>query len=141
MELFDVRFTPEELQRVCWVRAIEWLAWPAFLSQPLLPILYTLYPVYWVVAAITAAGLFWLPFRYHLVSLRLATLGCFWVRLKWITIPIGVFVLLRQGRFVAAAIALGTPWISGLLNIPGEIGVVERKFWALANRSASAPVL
>ena len=121
-------FTPDELTRLCWLRAVEWLAWPAFLSQPLLPILYIFYSIYMVWIAVFLVGLLWLPIRYNFVNLQLAALGAFWVRLKWVTIPIGVFVLFRQGRYTAVAVALLTAWITGLLNFPGKVGVVQQKF-------------
>jgi len=54
-------FTPDELTRLCWLRAVEWLAWPAFLSQPLLPILYIFYSIYMVWIAVFLVGLLWLP--------------------------------------------------------------------------------
>ena len=134
MTLFKFyQFTPEELQRLCWLRAVEWLGWPAFLSQPLLPILYIFYPVYWVLASLFVAGLLWLPFRYRFASLQLATLGAFWVRLKWVTIPIGTIVLLQQRRYSAVFVTLATPWLVGLLNIPGKVGTIELKFWNIAN--------
>ena len=120
--------TPEELTRFCWLLAVEWLACPAFLSQPVLPILYIFYPIYKVLIAVFLVGLLWLPIRYNFVSVQLAALGAFWVRMKWITIPIGVFVLFRQGRYVALAVALLTPWIAGLLNFPGKVGVVQERF-------------
>jgi hypothetical protein len=121
-------YTEEELQRACWLRATEWMAWPAFISQPLLPILYIFYPVYAVLAVVFIAGLLWVPFRYRLASLPLAMFGCFWVRLKWATIPVGVVVLLFQKRYIAAVVALATPLLAGLLNLPGKIGIVEEKF-------------
>ncbi len=73
-------------------------------------------------------GLLWLPIRYNFMSVQLAAFGSLWVRLKWITIPIAMFILFRQGRYVAVAIALLTPWIVGLLNFPGKVGVVQQKF-------------
>jgi len=82
--------------------------------------------------AVFLVGLLWLPIRYNFVNLQLATLGAFWARLKWVTIPIGVFVLFRQGRYTAVAFALLTPWIIGLLNFPGKIGVVQQKFFESA---------
>jgi hypothetical protein len=139
---FD-HFTQDELTRLCWLRAVEWLAWPAFLSQPLLPILYIYYPIYRVVLAVVLLGFLWLPLRHRFASLQLATLGCFWVRLKWLTIPIGLFVLFREGRYVALATTMATPWIAPLLNAPAQflaaiaqspaqIGIVQRKFLEVA---------
>jgi hypothetical protein len=78
--------------------------------------------------AVVLVGLLWLPIRYNFVSVQLAGLGAFWVRMKWVTIPIGVFVLFRQGRYVAVTVALLTPRLTGLLNAPGKVGVVQQKF-------------
>lgn len=125
------QFTPEELHRLCWLRAVEWIGWPGFLSQPLLPILYIFYPVPSVLASVFVAGLLWLPIRYRFVSLQLATVGAFWVKLKWVTIPLGVIVLLRQSRYVAALVAFATPWIAGFINLPGQVGIVEEEMWEI----------
>jgi hypothetical protein len=144
---WQVRFdqlTPDELTRVCWLRAVEWLAWPAFLSQPLLPVLYIFYPAYWVLLAVVVLGFLWLPLRHRFASMQLATLGSFWVRLKWITIPVGLFVLFRESRYIAIAVTLATPWLASVLNAPAQlaaawigkspsqIGVVQGKFLAIA---------
>ena len=61
------------------------------------------------------------------MSLQLAPLGALWVRTKWVTIPIGLFVLFRQGRYVAVAITLLTPVVAGYLNFPGKVGVVQQR--------------
>ncbi len=134
MKLLDIGpLSGDELQRMCWLRAVEWLAWPAFISQPLLPIFYLFYPVYWVLAAVFVAGLLWLPFRYRFVSRQLADLGCLWVRLKWVSIPIGIIALLHQRRYAAAVVTLATPWLAGLLNAPGKVGIVQARFLGTAS--------
>ena len=125
---FD-QFSPSELQRLLHLRAIEWVVWPAFLSQPVLPLLYTIIPVHEGLLLVFIVSLLWVPIRYRFVSLQLATLGCFWELLEWLTIPAGVIFLLTQKRFVAALFALGTPLIVGLLGIPGKVGIVEAMFY------------
>ena len=137
-------FTHDELTRLCWLRAVEWLAWPAFLSQPLLPILYVYYPVLYPLTATVIASSVWLLIRYKFMSLELADFGCLWVRLKWITIPIGCLLLLRQGRYVAASLAVATPWLAGVMTLPialitpllglrgSLVGVVQEDFMAQA---------
>lgn len=142
-QLLSVEFTVGELTRLCWLRAVEWLAWPAFISQTLLPVLYIFYPAYWVLLGVIVVCFLWLPIRHRFASFRLATIGCFFVRLKWATIPTGIFCLLRERRFVAAAVALATPWLASYLNFPAqmaaavaghpsEIGTVQEKFLAQA---------
>jgi hypothetical protein len=126
--------------RACWLRAVEWIAWPAFLSQPLLPVLYLFYPVYWVLLVVVILSFLWLPLRHRFASLQLATLGCLWVRLKWATVPVALIVLLKERRFVAAVLTLATPWMASLLNAPAQlmmawigrspshVGTVQQKF-------------
>ncbi len=92
-----------------------------FLSQPLLPILYVFYPVYDTLVGVVLISILWLLVRYRFANLQLAVLGALWVRLKWITIPIGVYLLFGQHRYVAAAVALLTPWLAGFLNYPVEV--------------------
>ena len=132
-------YTPDEIMRLCWLRAVEWVGWPGFLSQPLLPILYIYYPVHWVLLTVASLAILWLPFRHRIASLQLATMGCLWVRVKWLTVPIGVFALLMQRRYLAVAVTLVTPWLAGMLNAPAEfvaaiakapsqVGLVQRKF-------------
>jgi hypothetical protein len=135
---FDT-YAPEEITRFCWLRAVEWIAWPAFLSQPLLPILYVYHPVYWVLLGAILAGFLWLPLRHRFASLQLATMGCLWVRVKWLTIPVALFVLFQQRRYMTVALTLATPWLASILNAPAQlvaaiaqspsqVGIVQRKF-------------
>lgn len=147
MRLFRfTQFSSGELTNLCWFRAVEWIAWPAFLSQPLLPLFYIYYPVYWVLLVVVLISFSWLPFRHRVASLQLATLGCFWVRLKWIAIPIAIFFLVRQNRYLAIVLTLATPIAVSLLNAPAQllaaiahrpaqIGIVQKKFLALASDS------
>jgi hypothetical protein len=108
-------------------------------SQPLLPILYIYYPAYWVLLGAILAGFLWLPLRHRVASLQLATMGCLWVRLKWLTIPFALFVLFQQRRYIALALTMATPWLASVLNAPAQlvaaiaqspsqVGIVQRKF-------------
>jgi membrane-bound metal-dependent hydrolase YbcI (DUF457 family) len=94
-------------------------------------------PVYEGLLLVFIASLLWVPIRYRFASLQLATLGCFWEALEWLTIPTGVMVLLFQKRYVAALFALGTPLVVGLLGIPGKIGIVEARFYVQSAGSES----
>jgi len=121
-------FTDDENTRRCWLRAVEWVAWPAFLSQPLLPILYVYYPWWKVLLAVIIASLLWTAVRYRFTSFALATAGFFFVQLKWITIPVGAFVLFRQHRFLPGALAVVTPFLAAWLGFAGKIGVIQNRF-------------
>src|SRR5579872_858521 len=74
--------------RWCWLRAVEWGAWPLFLSQPIAPIILLLKGSLWaaLVPAIIA-NVLWSGVRYRFVSVAAASWGAVLVHLKWVTIP------------------------------------------------------
>src|SRR4029450_9215815 len=63
-----------ELQRWLHLRAIEWAAWPAFVTQPVIPILFIFFPVLSVIG-ILIADFIWRFIRYSFVSPSLADAG------------------------------------------------------------------
>ena len=82
--MFDSsNLTSGELVRASWLRSVEWSKWPIFISQPLIPILLLFFPITKIAIALLITGYVWIFVRTHFVSFRLATLGCFLVRLKW----------------------------------------------------------
>lgn len=121
--------TDDEVKRWLWLRAIEWNALPAFLSQPLAPVLFMFYPRYWVVCAVLLLALAWTLFRYLFVSVALAECAClFVVWLKWpAAIGSGVYLLIHR-QFVAGVIALAWPMLAGFVSFPGKVGVTELAF-------------
>jgi hypothetical protein len=124
----NLGFTDEENLRWAWLRAVEWAAFPAFISQPVLPILYLYLPVWQVVIAVLCASAPWALIRYKFVSPGLANAGCLLVRLKWVTVPVCAIIAISKHRYlVAAAIALA-PLYAGFLGIPGKIGILQRQF-------------
>jgi hypothetical protein len=51
----DLRsYTEPELQRWLHLRAIEWAAWPAFITQPVVPILFMFFPALFVIIGLIA---------------------------------------------------------------------------------------
>ena len=87
-------YGPQEKQRWCLLRAIEWGIWPAFLSIPLVPPLLLLVPLWHIIVIVGILTIVWSFIKYKFVDVSLATLGCFWVQLKWIAIPISVILVL-----------------------------------------------
>ena len=77
-------WTDAEIQRWLLLRAIEWCAFPAFASQPLVPIMFLLFPWYWVIAAVVALNILWSWIRYSYVNIAAARAAClFVVWAKW----------------------------------------------------------
>jgi hypothetical protein len=136
-----LNFTPDEIMRVSWLRAVEWLKWPSFVVQPLLPILYFFAPYRLILVAVLLANVVWLCVRYRFVSYTLATLGCLFVRLKWpIMLVCGVYFLWRQ-EYVLTILTALTPIVATGISAPfvGKIGIVQQRF--LAQLSVTPSVL
>jgi hypothetical protein len=77
-------YTSDEINRWLHLRAIEWVSFPAYLSQPIAPVLFVFYPWYFVVVTVFVLGLMWSLIRYSFVNARLAMAACrAVVLLKW----------------------------------------------------------
>jgi hypothetical protein len=121
-------YTDEENLKWAWLRAVEWAAWPAFISQPVLPLLYLYFPVWQVVVVVFCASVVWTAVRYRFVSRGLANAGCLYVRVKWITIPVCAIIAIYERRFLVAAAIVFIPLYAGLLGMPGKTGLLQRQF-------------
>ena len=101
----------------CRLRAVEWTVWPAFLAQPIVPVLYFYFPWWEVLTGVVALNLIWSTLRTHMVSLQFAVFGMLFVKLKWAVIPIAAIVFAVSHRWLNCALTLSTPV---LLPILGE---------------------
>jgi hypothetical protein len=125
--------TFEENARFCQVRAIEWSAWPSFISQPIAPIAFLYYTWQEVFGAMIAANILWAIFvRYEFVNVSLAYWGCLFVRLKWIACPVGAIVLFGRNQIAIGLVALFWPIVvmivGPLTSLGGEFGRIELMF-------------
>jgi hypothetical protein len=122
-------WTDAEIQRWCLLRAIEWCVFPAFVSQPLVPIMFLLFPWYWVIAVVVALNFLWSGIRYSCVNITAARAACLFVALaKW-PLAIGSAIYLFINReFVPGLVALSWPLLAGLIPPSGKIGVIELAF-------------
>jgi hypothetical protein len=123
-------YKPEEVLRLSWLRAAEWLSWPAFISQPILPVLYLLWPWYYVWAWVALANLMWRFVRYRFVNYSLASVACLYVRLKWPVMVIFSIYFLLHRAYLLAVLTLATPLVAMLMITlsTGMVGLVQRKF-------------
>lgn len=122
-------YKPEEIIRLSWLRAVEWLSWPAFVSQPVLPILYLFWPWYYVIAWVALADLMWRFVRYRFVSYTLATVGCLFVRLKWpVMLVFSIYFGVRH-EYLLAVLTLCSPLVAIAMVVlsAGLVGVVQRQ--------------
>ena len=130
-------YTDDEVRRWLWLRAIEWGAFPAYLSQPVAPILFIFYPWYFVILWIFILGVLWCFFRYSFVSPGLA--GAVVVPVVWLKWPAAVgssVYLFWHHQIVAGVFALIWPLVASFTGLPAKIGVIEL---ALAKKIGYAP--
>lgn len=123
-------YTSEEILRLAWLRAIEWLSWPAFISQPILPVLYLLWPWYYVLAWVALANLMWRSVRYKFVNYTLANVACLYVRLKWPVMLVFSIYFFVHREYLLAVLTIATPLVAMVMITlsTGMVGVVQRIF-------------
>lgn len=130
-------YTEEELRRWLWLRSIEWGAFPAYVSQPIVPILFIFYPWYLVILSIFILGILWCFVRYSFVSPGVADIVVIpVVWLKWpAAIGSGVYLFWHH-QIAAGVFAFIWPLIASFTGLPAKIGVIEL---ALAKKIGYAP--
>jgi len=126
-------YTDEEIKRWLWLRAVEWSSFPAFISQPVAPILFIFFPWYFVVLAVVALGFIWRFIRYSFVSVGLAYSAV--VPVVWLKWPASIgssIYLFVHHEAIAAILALVWPYLAGLVGAvvgrPNQVGLIELAF-------------
>lgn len=108
----------DENVRWSWLRATEWVNWPLFLSQPVIPILLYFYDWAIVLGGLLIICLFWraliVPFW---VSPTLASIGVYFVQLKFLTAPIMAWLLWQREDLPLALTALLWPIFGPALGL------------------------
>jgi hypothetical protein len=120
----------DENLRWCWLRAVEWGAWPIFLSQPIAPLLFLFLPWWFVILVLTGLNTIWSLFiKHRLVVPALAYWGSWFVRLKWIVCPVACYLLWHAGTKAVALLALFWPLAVALMpRGTTQIGVIQKMF-------------
>jgi hypothetical protein len=125
-------YNDEEIRRWLWLRAIEWGAFPAFVSQPIVPVLFVFVPWYVVVLGVVALGIVWRFVRYSFVSVRVAALAVVPVAwLKWPAALCSCVWLFVHRQPIAGVLALLWPLVGGLVGAasgPAKVGIIELAF-------------
>lgn len=113
----------EENARWAWLRAVEWKALPAFITQPIVPILLIKFEWYVIVAAIMLSALWWNLIRWRFVSIPLASASAIFVAFaKW---PLSIIIgglLLYKGIWIKGIISILWPLIVVLVQFPYAVG-------------------
>lgn len=112
------------------LRALEWSAWPLFISQALAPILLLFVPWVEVLIGVVLANLLWAGVHHRFVSVAIASLSVHFVMLKWVICPATAAYLYFDGQITAAVLALLWPLV--VLVVPGvpgaRLGTIEGLF-------------
>jgi hypothetical protein len=119
--------------RWCYLRAIEWASWPAYLSQAIAPLALVFASSVIVLGTAFGLNILWVAtVRYRFVSVRAADFGFFVVLLRWLTCPAAAFYLWWTGEWVGALLALFWPLIAAVISAipPTQVGVVQKQFMA-----------
>ena len=123
------QWSEAEVERMLHLRAIEWAALPAFVSQPLAPILFIFFPWLMVVGSVIILSVVWATIRYTFVNFTVATSACILVVwCKWPASIISAIYLFLHYKPVPAIIALLWPFLAGFICIPGKVGIIELAF-------------
>jgi len=120
-----VDYTEAETKRWLFLRAIEWNAWPTFISQPIVPVLLIFFPWWQIFLGVLLIDLIWMFVRFRYINFFLVELGVFFVKLKWPAAVLSSVYLLVEGKYVIAILSLLWPLLAAVVGIPGNIGKVE----------------
>ena len=101
-------YTEVEIERWLQLRAVEWATFPAFVSQPVAPIMFIFPPWCWFIAAIAVLGILWSLIRYFCINVTIVTITCFTVAwAKWpSSVESAIYLLFLNYQPVPALIAI-----------------------------------
>jgi len=117
--------TDDDNLRWSWLRAVEWDAYPFFISQPVVPLLLTAVTWWKILVGLFLVQLVWTSFVLtRFVSTRLSDVGPVIVLAKWIICPLVAFYLYKTDQIWLAVVALTWPIAMLLVVKPIAWGVM-----------------
>lgn len=131
--LDQLKRMPNEYQfQYCWARAVEWRMLPAFVAQPILPILYLFLPWQSVLLWVFAANFIWyLAFCTAAISLPVAAAAMVWTKMKWFSlVGVGGYLLCTH-QWVISLLTLFTPIVAaviGQITVRRQIDLIQEFF-------------
>lgn len=114
-----VGYSDADVQRWLYLRAIEWTNLPAFVTQPIIPVL-LLFVLWWAtILGVVAVTFIWSLARYSLINVRMANYcSLFVIIFKWPVAICSCVYLVIQGRYALAGVALLWPMLAALTSLP-----------------------
>jgi hypothetical protein len=125
--------TNQENQQWSVLRAMEWEALPAFISQPIVPVLLIFFQWYFIIGAVLVASWLWAIVRHSFVSIVLSEIAYGFVKLRWLTVPCTSIYLFFNGSYFLGIVVL--LWVAlaaaiGFTVPGGKSSVIQRMFLA-----------
>jgi len=114
--------TDDENTRWCWLRAVEWIHWPMFLSSSLVPVTLLFQPWQTVGLILLIGNWLWYFIagkRGRFVNVPLAQIGVYVVKGKWLISPVVAGYFFYHDENTPALIALLWPLFPFVAMIPG----------------------
>lgn len=106
----------DENVRWSWLRVVEWLGWPLFLSQPVVPVLLYFYSWPVIFVGVVVLTFIWRALVAPVwISPSLVELGVYFVRLKFVIAPAMAYLFWSQGDTPIALAALSWPLLGPLI--------------------------
>jgi hypothetical protein len=131
--LDDLKQMPNDYQLTyCWARAVEWKMLPAFIAQPVLPLLFLIVPWKAALIGLVTINFIWnLVFCTAVVSLPLAAFAMLWTKSKWISmVALGGYFSWRR-YWLLAGLTILTPIIAAILGslvLRRPVGLIQEFF-------------
>ncbi len=109
-------YTDDENLRWALLRAIEWRAWPFFITQPIVPLLFIFYKPEFVVIILLIIGIAWNLVSMMLINLNLMYFGPIFVKLRWFSsIGVGGYLIYNH-VYLWGILALLWPIVVGSMS-------------------------
>ncbi len=115
------RLNDEEIRRWISLRAVEWMNWPLFVSQPIIPVAMIFLKWWETILAMFILNIGWSAIKYKHYSIPIAISGVVFVRLRWIAaITCGIYFL-TMNDYPLAFLSVLWPLLCPLIVIPGKL--------------------
>jgi hypothetical protein len=116
------------------LRAIEWKAFPAFISQPIVPVLLLGFSWYVIVIGIVLSAFIWRLIRWRFISIPIASAAAIFVAfMKWpLAVAMAIFFIFK-GLWLNSIISFSWPLLVVLVSYayaggPKGLGDYEVRF-------------
>ncbi len=112
-------YSPTEIEKFSYLRAVEWRSWPAFLSVTLAQPFFLFYNPLIIIGIVIGLNTLWAPLFKKLISIEFATLGVYINKAKIFLTPFMIFFAVVEKNYLLALFIL--LWAALIANLMGNI--------------------